>query len=37
MPNSQGPSLPEWNDALSLPPSFEDYLMEKDKQANDND
>ncbi|CAI8194143.1 MAG: Type II secretion system protein D [Glaciecola sp. HTCC2999] len=36
MPNSKGPSLPEWNDALTLPPSFEDYLMEKDKQTKEN-
>lgn len=32
MPFTEGPSLPEWNDALALPPSFEDYLMEKDKK-----
>ncbi len=32
MPFTDGPSLPEWNDALALPPSFEDYLMEKDKK-----
>lgn len=32
MPFTEGPSLPEWDDALTLPPSFEDYLMEKDKK-----
>jgi len=32
MPSEDGPSLPEWNDKLILPPSFEEYLMEKDKQ-----
>jgi len=36
MPNTEGPSLPEWDDKLSLPPSFEDYIMKKDKeQGND--
>lgn len=32
MPNTDGPTMPEWNDALELPPSFEDYLTEKDKK-----
>jgi general secretion pathway protein D len=36
MPFSEGPSLPEWDDKLSLPPSFEDYIMNKDKEK-DND
>jgi general secretion pathway protein D len=36
MPNTKGPSLPEWNDKLSLPPSFEDYILDKDKEK-DND
>jgi general secretion pathway protein D len=36
MPNTDGPSLPEWNDKLSLPPSFEDYILNKDKNK-DND
>jgi len=36
MPNTEGPTLPEWDDKLSLPPSFEDYIMNKDKQK-DND
>ena len=31
MPFKEGPSLPEWNDKLSLPPSFEEYLQNKDK------
>ncbi|MCP3428376.1 type II secretion system secretin GspD [Opacimonas viscosa] len=35
MPYTNTPSLPEWSDALQLPPSFEEYLMEKDKQKND--
>jgi general secretion pathway protein D len=31
MPNTEGPYLPEWNEKLSLPPSFEDYInKEKD-------
>ncbi len=37
MPNTESPTLPQWNESLVLPPSFEDYLMEKDKQTNDND
>lgn len=32
MPFSEGPSLPEWNDKLVLPPSFDEYLLEKEKQ-----
>jgi general secretion pathway protein D len=31
MPFTEGPSLPGWDDELSLPPSFEDYLMNKEK------
>jgi general secretion pathway protein D len=31
MPYSKGPDLPAWDDALKLPPSFEQYLLEKDK------
>lgn len=31
MPLTDGPSLPEWDDKLSLPPSFEEYLQNKDK------
>jgi general secretion pathway protein D len=36
MPNTEGPTLPVWDDKLSLPPSFEDYIMNKDKEK-DND
>ena len=32
MPFESTPSLPEWNDKLALPPSFEEYLLEKDKE-----
>lgn len=32
MPFKEGPSLPSWDDALTLPPSFEEYLTEKEKQ-----
>jgi general secretion pathway protein D len=32
MPFKEGPSLPEWDDALVLPPSFEEYLSDKEKQ-----
>jgi general secretion pathway protein D len=31
MPYSKGPDLPPWDDALKLPPSFEQYILEKDK------
>ena len=31
MPFSEGPSLPEWDDKLSLPPSYDDYLQNKAK------
>lgn len=34
MPNTDGPDLPEWDDKLKLPPSFEEYLLEKDKLGN---
>ena len=37
MPFTDTPSMPEWNDALSLPPSFEEYLLEKEKQEEGND
>ncbi len=33
MPYTEGPSLPEWNDAMTLPPSFDEYLMDKEKKA----
>lgn len=36
MPNTSGPILPEWNDKLSLPPTFDDYIIERDKEK-DND
>ena len=36
MPNTDGPTLPEWDDRLSLPPSFDDYLLNKE-QEKDND
>lgn len=32
MPSEIGPSLPEWNDKLTLPPTFEEYLLDKEKQ-----
>ena len=36
MPSQEQPSMPEWDDALALPPSFEDYILEKEKNK-DND
>ena len=35
MPFSEGPSLPEWDESLSLPPSFEDYIEKEKKEGND--
>ncbi len=32
MPSAETPSMPNWDDKLSLPPSFEEYLTEKEKQ-----
>jgi general secretion pathway protein D len=32
MPFKEGPSLPEWNESLTLPPSFEEYLSDEEKQ-----
>lgn len=36
MPFTESPSLPEWDDSLSLPPSFDEYIENKDN-AKDND
>ncbi|MCC2617053.1 type II secretion system secretin GspD [Aestuariibacter halophilus] len=33
MPLSESPVLPEWDESLSLPPTYEEYLMEKDRKA----
>ncbi|WJG09295.1 type II secretion system secretin GspD [Aliiglaciecola sp. LCG003] len=35
MPFTESPVLPEWNEALELPPSFEEYLMKKDQESKD--
>jgi general secretion pathway protein D len=36
MPNSDTPTMPNWDDELSLPPSFEEYLTEKEnKEGNE--
>jgi general secretion pathway protein D len=32
MPRTEGPTLPEWNEKLTLPPNFEEYLMNKNKK-----
>ena len=32
MPLTDTPTLPDWNDELELPPSFEEYLQEKNKE-----
>lgn len=32
MPFTEGPDLPAWDDKLVLPPSFEEYLLEKDEE-----
>ncbi|GAA0854912.1 type II secretion system secretin GspD [Aliiglaciecola litoralis] len=33
MPLTDSPTLPEWDDALSLPPTFEEYLLKKDEES----
>lgn len=30
MPNQEGPTIPDWDNELALPPSFEDYIEQKD-------
>lgn len=35
MPLTDSPKLPEWNDELALPPSFEEYLDSKEEKDND--
>jgi general secretion pathway protein D len=35
MPNTQTPVMPNWDDTLSLPPTFEEYYTEKDKKSDD--
>ena len=37
MPFTEGPSMPEWDDALTLPPTFEEYILEKEKREKDDD
>lgn len=32
MPFEEGPIIPNWDDALELPPSFEEYLQKKNKE-----
>ena len=37
MPFTDSPELPEWNDAMTLPPSFDEFLLEKERKAKEND
>ena len=37
MPYTDTPTLPEWDDELSLPPTFEEYLQKKDKENEQDD
>ncbi|MBT0587852.1 type II secretion system secretin GspD [Alteromonas oceanisediminis] len=37
MPNTKGPIIPEWNDKLALPPTYDQYLMEKEKAEKEQD
>ncbi|MFY8273797.1 type II secretion system secretin GspD [Pseudoalteromonas sp. SSDWG2] len=37
MPFEDVPMLPEWNDALVLPPTYEEYLKEQNKAERNND
>lgn len=36
MPFTDGPSLPEWDNTLSLPPSYEEHILSKDKEKDNN-
>jgi general secretion pathway protein D len=33
MPFTTSPELPAWDDAMTLPPSFDEFLLEKEKKA----
>lgn len=33
MPNTDTPVMPEWDDSLSLPPTFEDYFLYRDNDT----
>jgi general secretion pathway protein D len=33
MPFTEGPSLPAWDDSMTLPPSFDTYLRDEEKKA----
>ena len=35
MPYQEQPSMPKWDDDMALPPSFEEYILEKEKKDND--
>lgn len=35
MPYEEQPSMPKWDDDMALPPSFEEYILEKEKKDND--
>lgn len=37
MPNGEGPLIPEWDDALALPPSYEEYLLQKERDERGQD
>ncbi len=37
MPNEEGPLIPEWDDALALPPSYEEYLLQKERDERGQD
>jgi general secretion pathway protein D len=37
MPFEETPVLPEWNDAMTLPPTYEQYLKEQTKKERQDD
>jgi len=37
MPGTQTPVLPEWNDELVLPPTYQEFLHSKNKEEKKND
>ena len=32
MPRTETPVLPEWNESLALPPTYEDYLKRREEE-----
>ena len=37
MPNTETPLMPQWDDSLALPPTFEDYFLQEEKAKSDDE